>query len=161
MQWCFPVFSCPVESTPVGPNKGTDFIVGHYAVNSLFVGHTSTPGGTRKDGTVAKSPAPEPYRTESQVEDASVVVFITDNSKKEVSTISAVNNLSGDTIALRHGGGGTIEETATEKFYRNGKGVNIGYYDGHAAMLPREGLLYKGSIKRYILIDGYTTNWGY
>ena len=152
-----PVFSCPSESTPVGPTRGTDFVCGHYTLNYLFAGHPSAP---------ASGVPAENYRTESQVEDASLVVFIADNTDMIGYAFTTVNNSSGDTIGLRHGGGGTVENVNTGsaffKYYRNGKAVNIGYYDGHAATVLRDALKSgKSYLNRKCLVDGYTTNWGY
>ena len=143
-----PLFTCPMESVPVGPNTG-DFLSSHYTVNRLFAGY-------RGSGDL---PA-ERFRKETDITAAASVVFILDNSFKKNSAITNVNNK--EELALRHGGtGAAIEETEDGKHYKGGKAMNVGYYDGHVAPLYRDQLRHprNSNIVRQVLLNGYNTEW--
>ncbi len=144
-----PLFSCPSESVPVGPNAG-DFICGHYAVNWLFVGYQGS-------GDIPE----ERFRKESEVTSAASVVFIMDNSYKQNYGITNVDN--NERLALRHRSGGTVNivEDDSGKHYKGGKAMTVGYYDGHAAPLTRDEMKHPRSsnLARQCLINGYKTSW--
>ena len=144
-----PVFDCPSESVPVGPNTG-DFLCGHYAVNWLFVGYQGA-------GDIPE----ERFRKESEITSAASVVFIMDNSFKQNYAITNINN--NEELALRHRSSGAVNivESNSGKHYKGGKAMTVGYYDGHAAVLTREQLKHprNSNLVRQVLLNGYKTSW--
>ena len=135
----YALWSCPSESTPLGPTSEKQFAYSHYAVNCRLSGITGD--------------ANYPFRKVSALLDPAKCLTLIDNgwiAQDRVAYCEAGN------VAFRHGGGSSESFSGNYKDYTDGKRINAAYYDGHAKTITRDDFNVNGKFdKKQILLEGY------
>lgn len=150
-----PVFDCPSENTKFRKNNtDSGYRYGHYAVNSLLVGEMRHKAENPMNTENKFVP-----RKESSLKNASDALLLLDSPRKTNYQQGSFNDLSGDCLALRHGGKkGFVIENSDIKYYQYGHSLNASFYDGRCTTLLRM-QCYPQGINRMLAKMGYDNNY--
>jgi len=150
------VFSCPSESSPVGPGSEGKFAHGHYSLNGFLCDTVMTATTSGTNALIR--------RKVSQVKQSSITLLVFDGSSKVYpyfTTVSSSDYAKGERLATRHGGGAVGTDSASEHTYYAGKSMNGGFLDGHAETILRTAW-WNASTSKYnhkLVRNGYENNY--
>ena len=135
----YALWSCPSESTPLGPSTEKKFVYSHYAGNNRLAGIFGD--------------ANYPFRKVSALIEPGKCLTLIDNGWIKQDRISYCQT---GNVAFRHGGGSTESFEGDYKDYTDGIKVNAAYYDGHAQTITRSDFNVDGKFSNtQILKEGY------
>ena len=135
----YALWTCPSESTPLGPSAEKKFVYSQYAVNTRLTGLYSDTKNY-------------PFRKLASLMDPARCVTLLDNASLKGDRATWCQD---EYLAFRHSGGASGNISGDFKPY-DGKSINSAFYDGHVTALQREDFYVNGAFdNKKMLLEGY------